>query len=215
MKDAPLQFDEALGAMPLIAILRGLRPEEAEAVAGAIFHAGIGIIEVPLNSPSAFVSIETIAKAVGEKALVGAGTVLTRLDAVRAREAGARLIVSPNMNPDVIAASVELKLASLPGIMTPTEAFGALAAGATALKIFPGELATPASIKALAAVLPDRTRLILVGGVTTETPAAYADAPVAGYGIGSSLYKPGLDAKSVGERAARLVAAMRSLGQRS
>ena len=211
MKDAAQHFDEALGAMPLIAILRGIDPKDAEAVAAAIIGAGIVIVEVPLNSPSAFASIEAIARRFGERALVGAGTVLTRLDAVRAREAGARLIVSPNMNPDVIAATVDLKLASLPGVMTPTEAFGALTAGASALKVFPGELVTPASLRALAAVLPKGTRLVLVGGVTTETPATYAQAPVAGYGIGSSLYTPGLDARIVGERAARFVATMGSL----
>ena len=214
MTKAAQQFDQALTAMPLIAILRGIEPKDAEAVAAAIVGAGIAIVEVPLNSPSAFDSIEAIARRFGERALVGAGTVLTRLDAVRAREAGARLIVSPNMNPDVIAATAELRLASLPGVMTPTEAFGALAAGATALKVFPGELATPASLKALAAVLPKGTRLVLVGGVTTETPAAYAQAPVAGYGIGSSLYTPGIDAATVGERAARFVTTMGSLKQR-
>jgi 2-dehydro-3-deoxyphosphogalactonate aldolase len=205
-------FDAALSAMPIIAILRGIRPEESAEVAEAILAGGISIIEVPLNSPEALRSIGIIARAVADRAVVGAGTVLSAGEVSSACDAGASLILSPNMTPSVIEATRRRQCVSIPGIMTPSEAFSALDAGATALKLFPGELITPAAVHALAAVLPHGTRMILVGGVNADSFACYADAPLAGFGIGSSLFKPGLAARDVGERATRLAAAFRARG---
>jgi 2-dehydro-3-deoxyphosphogalactonate aldolase len=204
-----LAFDQAFATCPLIAILRGLHPNEAAAVGEALVAAGITILEVPLNSPEPYDSIRTLSGVLKGRAVVGAGTVYRRTEVDRVVEAGGTLIVSPNANTEVIAHAKSLGLVSAPGFFTPTEAIAALDAGADVLKIFPGELMTPSGVKALNAILPKGTRMVLVGGVGEASFATYAATPLAGYGIGSSLYAPGVPAQDVGERAARFIAAFR------
>ena len=202
-------FDEKLAALPLIAILRGITPDESLAVGDALVSAGFGIIEVPLNSPDPLISIARMAKHFAGQAVIGAGTVYRVADVDAVHQAGGTLIVSPNCNPAVIARSKELGLISAPGIFTPTEAMTALDAGADVLKLFPGEALNPTIVRGMNAVLPKGTRLVLVGGVTPDTPKQWRDAPIAGYGIGSALYKPGLTAQEVGARARAFVAGVR------
>lgn len=195
---------------PLVAIIRGVTPAEAVEIGRAIFDAGITIIEVPLNSPDPFDSIGRIAQALGEDAVVGAGTVLDPADVGRVRDVGGRLIVSPNTSPQVIAATVEAGMVSCPGFYTPTEAFTALAAGAHALKFFPGEAASPKVVKALRAVIPKDVPLMVTGGVTVESIPGWRDAGANGVGLGSGLYKPGQDAATTADRARTFVAAVSS-----
>jgi 2-dehydro-3-deoxyphosphogalactonate aldolase len=195
------------GYPPLIAILRGIRPEEADAVLEALVADGIGLIEVPLNSPEPLKSIARMVRRAGDRAIVGAGTVLT-VDEVRAvAAAGGRMIVSPNRDDAVIAATKAAGLTSFPGVFTATEALGAIAAGADALKFFPADLLGPAGIRAIAAILPPAVPLLAVGGVDAPNIGDYRKAGIAGFGIGSSLYKPGMSAAEVGRRAAEMVAA--------
>ncbi len=202
-------FEAAFAAMPIVAILRGLEPREAVAVGEALVEAGIRILEVPLNSPRPLDSIAALSKSLGGRASLGAGTVLDpeAVDAVA--EAGGRIIVSPNMDASVIRRTRARGLVSLPGCLTPTEAFAALRAGAHAVKLFPGELVTPSVAKAMAAVLPRGTRLIVVGGVSADTIGAWHGSVVHGFGIGSSLFKPGMTAAEVGGNARALVEAAR------
>jgi len=200
------KFIAAMRQLPLVAILRGLTPEEAPAVGDAIVESGFRLLEVPLNSPRPFESIALLARRFPE-ALVGAGTVLTAQEVRDVHAAGGELIVAPNFNAEVIAEAKRLGLVSLPGVMTPTEAFGALAAGATGLKLFPAELASPAVVKALLAVLPKGTPLMPVGGITPDNMDAWRAAGSTGFGIGSALYKPGKSAAAVREDAQRFVAA--------
>ncbi|MBV8763685.1 MAG: 2-dehydro-3-deoxy-6-phosphogalactonate aldolase [Hyphomicrobiales bacterium] len=201
-------FDEGLAKLPLIAILRGLRPEEAIDVATALFDAGFCILEVPLNSPSPLVSIERIAARFGERLLVGAGTVLDTQEVAQIAEAGARLVVSPNFDAQVVRAAKAHGLVSIPGVATPSEAFAALAAGADALKLFPAEMIAPKVVRSIRAVLPKSTRLIPVGGISPENIPAYREAGADGFGIGSALFKPGVSASEVAAGAAKFVAAM-------
>jgi len=198
---------ETLDALPLIAILRGLTPDEAPAVGDALVEAGFRVLEVPLNSPRPLDSIRILAARFEGRALVGAGTVLTPGAARDTAEAGGRLIISPNADAAVIAETRRLQALSLPGVFTPTEAFAALGAGAHALKLFPAEIAGPAGLKALRAVLPPDTRLYAVGGVAPDTLAPWRRAGASGFGIGSALYKPGMDAAEVGDRARAFVEA--------
>jgi 2-dehydro-3-deoxyphosphogalactonate aldolase len=186
---------------PLIAILRGIEPAEAETIAAVIVEAGFGAIEVPLNSPDPLASIGRIARRWGDRMLVGAGTVLTARDVDAVGAAGAALVVAPNVDPTVIERAVAVGLAVLPGVATVTEAFQALRAGASGLKLFPGEAIPPEAVRAWRAVLPGETELYPVGGVTPERIAPYLSAGVNGFGVGSALYKPGASAKAV-ERAA-------------
>jgi 2-dehydro-3-deoxyphosphogalactonate aldolase len=206
------EFDAAFAQCPIIAILRGLKPSEAVSVGEALVAAGIRVLEVPLNSPQPLDSIRHLREALAGRAVVGAGTVYRESDVDDVAEAGGVLIVSPNANPAVIAHAKRLGLVSAPGVMTPTEAISALDAGADVLKLFPGEVITPAAVRAYAAVMPAGTRLVLVGGVTTANLRDYADTPLAGYGIGSALYKPGLSAAEVGERARAFLAAYAESG---
>jgi 2-dehydro-3-deoxyphosphogalactonate aldolase len=208
-------LDEALEAMPLVAILRGVGPEDAVKIAQRLVDEGISIVEVPLNSPEPYKSIEAIAEAVGERALVGAGTVLTPNQVTRVKAAGGRLIVMPHSDPSVIRAGVAEGLPVVPGVMTPTEAFAALVNGASALKLFPGELIGPKIVKALMAVLPEGTKVIPTGGVDASNLADYWEAGVSGVGVGGALYKPGKSPERVEADARALVAAMQKVRERA
>ena len=196
---------------PLIAILRGVAPADAVAAATAVYDAGIQIIEIPMNSPQPLESIEAVAKALGDRALIGAGTVLETADVPRIADAGAALAVMPNGNPEVISAAVNAGLASLPGIATPTEAFAALNAGAGALKLFPAQLITPAVMRAMQSVLPKNTPLLPVGGIEPESMADYWHQGAAGFGLGSQLYQADFDIDEISRRAARFVEALDEL----
>jgi 2-dehydro-3-deoxyphosphogalactonate aldolase len=199
-------FQAAMQQLPLIAILRGLTPAEAADVGDAIVEPGFRLLEVPLNSPRPLESIARMRERFPQ-ALVGAGTVLNAQQVREVHAAGGQLIVSPNFNAEVIAEAVRLDMVCLPGVMTPTEAFGALAAGATGLKLFPAELASPAVVKALLAVLPAGTPLMPVGGIAPHNMGEWRAAGAAGFGIGSSLYKPGKTAAAVREDATKFVSA--------
>ena len=198
---------------PLVAIIRGVTPAEAEAIGAAIFEAGIRIIEVPLNSPEPLASIERLAKSFGEAALIGAGTVLEPGDVARVREAGGRIIVSPNTFPPVIEAAAAAGLVSLPGYFTPSEGFAALRAGATGLKLFPAEGAAPAVVRAQRAVLPRRVPLLVVGGIGPDDMQPWIDAGADGFGLGSGLYKPGQSAEETAAKARAYVEGVRRLGR--
>ena len=190
----------------IIAILRGIRPEEVLAVADALIGAGITKIEVPLNSPDAIASVAALAERFGDVAVIGAGTVLTPADVDSVVAAGGQLIVSPDANPTVIARTKALGLLSYPGVMTPTECFAALRAGADGLKLFPGSLIGPAGLKALRAVLPEGTEVLAVGGAGPGNFAEWFAAGASGFGIGTALYRPGEGAGEVAARAREIVA---------
>lgn len=199
-------FDRCFATCPLVAIIRGVTPDEVEAIGAAIYDAGIRIIEVPLNSPDPLASIARLSRRFGKQALIGAGTVLTPEAVADVRNAGGRLIVSPNMNPAVIEATVAAGLVSCPGVFTPTEAFAAIASGAHALKLFPAEGASPAVVKAQRAVLPKDVPLIVVGGVKADSMQPWRAAGADGFGLGSGLYVPGQGAEATAENARRYVA---------
>ena len=194
---------------PLVAIIRGVTPGEAEAIAGALYEGGIRIIEVPLNSPQPLDSIRAIARAFGDKAMVGAGTVLKPEDVQRVKDAGGRLIVSPDCNIEVISAAAAVGLVSSPGYFTPSEAFAAIRAGAHSIKLFPAEAASPAVVKSQKAVLPKDLPLIVVGGVTPESVGGWMEAGADGFGLGGGLYKPGQDPRTTLDKARAYVAAAR------
>lgn len=204
------KFQTAASQLPLVAILRGLTPDEAPAIGEAIVEAGFRMLEVPLNSPDPLKSIALLRQRFPQ-ALVGAGTVLEVQQVQAVKDAGGELIVSPDCNREVIAETKRLGMVSLPGILSPTEAFAALAAGASGLKLFPAEAASPAVVKALLAVLPAGTRLMPVGGIAPDNMASWHAAGAAGFGIGSALYKPGKSAAAVAEDALRFAAAYRGL----
>lgn len=197
---------ESLDALPLIAILRGLKPDEAVEVGEAIVAAGFRCLEVPLNSPEPLDSIRRLRQALDGRALVGAGTVLSVAAARAVAEAGGQLVISPNTNVEVIAETKTLGLLSLPGFFTPSEAFAALDSGADALKLFPAEIAGPKGLKAVRAVLPAETRIYPVGGVDPDSMSAWRSAGASGFGIGSAVFKPGQSAEQVGRQAATFVA---------
>ena len=196
---------ESLDALPLIAILRGLTPDEAVDVGEAIVAAGFRCLEVPLNSPEPLDSIRRLRQALDGRALVGAGTVLNVAAAHEVADAGGQLIISPNTNVDVIRETKTLGLLSLPGFFTPSEAFAALDAGADALKLFPAEIAGPKGLKAVRAVLPAATRVYPVGGVDPDSMSAWRSAGASGFGIGSAVFKPGQSAEQVARQAAEFV----------
>lgn len=191
----------------IIAILRGVRPDEVVGIGAALVAAGIDTIEVPLNSPAPLDSIAALARAFGAEARIGAGTVLEASEVAAVKAAGGSLVVSPDMNPEVIAATRAAGLASYPGVMTPTEAFAALRAGATGLKLFPGTLIGPGGLAAIRAVLPAGTRCWAVGGAGPDNFAAWIAAGAYGFGIGTALYRPGLTAEEVRARTDAVVTA--------
>lgn len=202
------KFNEGLQSLPLVAILRGLTPLEAIPIGHVLVNTGWKLIEVPLNSPQPLDSIAALASAFPQ-ALIGAGTVLTPNDVRNVHAAGGQLVISPNFNPAVVSEAVRLGLVCLPGIMTASEAFAALEAGATGLKLFPAEMITPAVVKALCAVLPADTLLFPVGGITRENMRAYLAAGARGFGIGSALYRPGMTAAEVNQNAMDFIASLR------
>jgi 2-dehydro-3-deoxyphosphogalactonate aldolase len=206
--DAPAFFRACFAQCPLVAIIRGVAPDEAEPVGRALIEAGIRIIEVPLNSPDPLDSISRLSRAYGDRALIGAGTVLDVDQVAQVAQAGGRIIVSPSTDAEVIAASVQAGLISSPGYFTPSEAFVALKAGAHALKLFPAEAAPPAVVAAQRAVLPKGVPLIVVGGVTPDSIAAYRAAGADGFGLGGGLYRPGQTPEQVAAKARAYIAAL-------
>ena len=206
---AEADFTRYLADCPLVAIIRGITPDEVVAVGEAILSAGIHIIEVPLNSPHPFESIDRLSQALGDRALVGAGTVLDTLSVARVKDAGGRLVVAPNTNAQVIAAAVQAEMVAAPGYFTPTEAFTALDAGAQALKLFPAEGASPAVLKAQRAVLPRQVPILVVGGVQPGDMAKWREAGANGFGLGSGVYTPGRSPDEVHARAKAYVEATR------
>ncbi len=206
MSHLQARFAAAMDLLPLVAILRGLSPHEAVAIGAALTQAGFVLLEVPLNSPHALDSIGQLARA-HPNALVGAGTVLTPDQVRQVHAVGGQLIVSPHFNAEVLRAALALGMLCLPGVLTPSEAFSALAAGAHGLKLFPAEIATPAGLKALRAVLPPATRVLPVGGINPSNMGPWRAAGADGFGIGSALYRPGKCAAAVHESALEFAAA--------
>jgi 2-dehydro-3-deoxyphosphogalactonate aldolase len=208
-------LQEMLAPLPLIAILRGVRPDEAVAIGGALVEAGFGTIEVPLNSPEPLASIRALADAFGGRALIGAGTVRDPADVARIAAAGGRLVVMPHGDAAVIGAARQRGLLCVPGVATPTEAFAALDAGADALKLFPAEGLPPAVVKAWRAVLPKDVWLLPVGGIRPEGMAPYLAAGANGFGLGSALYRPGMSPAQVAATAGTFADAYDPLGSRA
>lgn len=202
-------LEPLLRELPLVAILRGIRPAEIAAAADALTGAGFRIIEIPLNSPEPLESIRHLAGRPG--LLIGAGTVLSAAEVEAVAAAGGRLMVAPNADREVIAVAKRHGMVALPGVATPSEAFAALAAGADGLKMFPAEILPPKAVKAWRAVLPRAVPLLPVGGITPEGMADYLAAGADGFGLGSALYKPGMSAAALGERARAFAAAWRAL----
>jgi len=195
------ELDQALDHLPLIAILRGIEPDNALAAGTILIDAGFRIIEVPLNSPDPLLSIERLVKAFGDRAIIGAGTVLQSSDIGAVAKAGGRLIVMPHADASLIRKADHLGLFCVPGVATPTEAFAALEAGADALKLFPAEAIPPAAVKAWRAVLQPPIKLLPVGGITPSTMASYIEAGASGFGLGSALFKPDMPTEMIAENA--------------
>jgi 2-dehydro-3-deoxyphosphogalactonate aldolase len=203
-----LALAQAMAQLPLIAILRGLTPAEAPAIGQALVDSGFALMEVPLNSPEPLQSIAALTQ-LFPQALIGAGTVLNTQQVQAVHAAGGRLVVSPNFNPAVVAQALALGMVVLPGVATPSEAFAALDAGAHGLKLFPAEMISPATVKALRAVLPQEAALMPVGGITPDNMAAYRAAGASGFGLGSALFAPGRSAQQVRDSAAEFVRAFK------
>jgi len=208
------RLSEYLSPLPLIAVLRGISPEEITAVAGALADEGFRVLEVPLNSPRPFESIRLLAREFGDRCLVGAGTVIAAADVARVRDAGGKLVVMPHADTAVILEAKALGMVCVPGVATPTEAFAALAAGADGLKMFPAEGLPPGALKAWRAVLPRETLVFAVGGMRPDNLAPYWLAGANGFGTGSNLYAPGADPARVRATAAAYAAGFRALPPR-
>ena len=208
------EWQEFFHRMPLVAILRGLVPEQAVEVGDRLVESGFTTIEVPLNSPDPIESIARLARRHGDSAIIGAGTVLSPDDVAPIADAGGTLVVMPHSDPAVIAEAKRLGMVCAPGVATPTEAFAARAAGADLLKLFPAEQIAPPIVKAWRAVLPDEVPLVPVGGITPDTMAGYWQAGAAGFGLGSALFKPGMTPDEVASRARDFVAAFGRLPAR-
>lgn len=203
-----------LDPLPLIAVLRGITPEEIPAISGALVAEGFRVLEVPLNSPRPFESIRLLANACGEQCLVGAGTVLDLADVARVRDAGGKVVVMPHADTAVIRAAKGQGMVCVPGVATPTEAFAALAAGADGLKMFPAEALPPGALRAWRAVLPRDALVFAVGGIRPDNMGAYWSAGASGFGTGSNLYAPGAGAENVRAAAAAYAAGFRALAVR-
>ncbi|NYT42220.1 2-dehydro-3-deoxy-6-phosphogalactonate aldolase [Sphingomonas sp. R-74633] len=201
-------FDQDFARCPLVAILRGVKPDEVEAIGEELVSAGFTLIEVPMNSPDPLESVARLAKRFAGRAQIGAGTVLTEAQVAAVQGAGGTMIISPNANMKVIAASAAAGLVSLPGIATMSEAFAALDTGATALKLFPAEAANPGILKAMRAVLPKDAKVLPVGGIAPDNMDPWLAAGANGFGLGSALYKVGMSAALVGANARAFVAAL-------
>ncbi|MCM8533806.1 MAG: 2-dehydro-3-deoxy-6-phosphogalactonate aldolase [Lentisphaeraceae bacterium] len=197
--------------LPIVAILRGIKPEDAVAVTQSLYDAGIRIVEVPLNSPEPFLSIEKIVAQFGDKMLVGAGTVLTIEQVQKLHDLGGKLVVSPNMNPEVIQLSNELNMQSFPGVMTVTEAISAIDAGASGLKLFPGNIVGMNFIKAAKAILPKKLPILAVGGVDDQNILDWQKAGADGFGLGSSLYKPKMTLDEIYKQALSVVNKLKAI----
>lgn len=202
-----------LDSLPLVAILRGIRPDEALAVGNALVDAGFRVIEVPMNSPQPLESIRVLSEALGQRCLIGAGTVLQPEQVTEVAAAGGKLIVMPHADTRVISAAKRAGLYCVPGVATPTEAFAAVQAGADAIKLFPAELLTPPVLKAWRAVMPRDLPMLPVGGISPENMAPYIAAGANGFGLGSALYAPGRDANDVGRRARAFAHAWKTLAE--
>jgi 2-dehydro-3-deoxyphosphogalactonate aldolase len=205
------RFAAAMSDLPLVAILRGVRPDEAVDLGTSLYESGFRLIEVPLNSPNPMDSISALRRALPEDALVGAGTVRSVSQIEQLVGSGGELVVMPHADSSLIRAVKSAGLLCVPGIVTPTEAFAALDAGADALKIFPADLVTPAILKAIRVVLPNETRLLPVGAITPHNMQAYFDAGADGFGLGSALFKPGMTVQQTGDNARAFVAAWRAM----
>ncbi len=206
-----MTFADAVSGCGLIAILRGITMPEVEAVGHALYDAGVRVAEIPLNSPEPFASIQKMGAVFKGRLIVGAGTVLSIEDVDRLKAHGGEISVSPDCNEGVIARAKELGMVPLPGVFTPTEAFAAIRAGAMHLKLFPAEAASPTTVKAWRAVLPRHVKLYAVGGITPANMQGWVDAGVAGFGIGSNIYKQGASAADVARSATQFVAAWNAL----
>lgn len=204
-----MNLSEALKQSPLVAILRGISPGEAEEIGDILIDAGFRMIEVPLNSPQPFDSIERLARRFGDSALIGAGTVVEHQQVKKLADSGGRLMVSPNFDAGVVSTAKAAGMVALPGVATPTEAFAALRAGADGLKLFPAEMMPPSVVRAMVSVLPKGAILLPVGGITPDNMAPYRAAGAAGFGIGSALYKPGVSIADLKATAKRFVDAAR------
>ena len=201
-------FDAAFARCPLVAILRGVKPDEVVAIGEALVDAGFTLIEVPLNSPDPLESIARLAGALKDRAVIGAGTVLDTASVAAVENAGGTLIIAPNADVTMIAEAARRGLVAIPGIATPTEAFAALKAGAAALKLFPAEAFAPAVIKAIRAVLPSDVRILPVGGIAPDSMKPWTTSGAAGFGLGSALYKPGMSAADVAANAHAFITAL-------
>ncbi|HLO94477.1 MAG TPA: 2-dehydro-3-deoxy-6-phosphogalactonate aldolase [Burkholderiaceae bacterium] len=207
---SPNRFDAACAALPLVAILRGVTPDEVLPIGRALYDAGFRLIEVPLNSPEPLDSIARLVQDLPGDALIGAGTVLDKAGVLGVQQAGGQLIVMPHADVDLVTLAKAEGLFCVPGAATPTEAFACAAAGADAVKLFPAELIAPPVVKAMRAVLPKTLRLLPVGGITPEGMSAYRRAGADGFGLGGALYAPGFGATEVADRARAFASAWRS-----
>ncbi|MCK5444908.1 MAG: 2-dehydro-3-deoxy-6-phosphogalactonate aldolase [Rhodospirillaceae bacterium] len=204
-------LQECLEIMPLVAVLRGIEPDQAEEVGLALLEAGFSIMEVTLNSPKPMQSIRRMSEVIGDRALVGAGTVLSVSGVYDVIDAGGNLIVMPHTDTDVIKAAKESECIVLPGVMTPSEAFAAIGAGADGLKLFPAEVMTPAALKAMRAVLPKNIPVLAVGSITPDNMAAYWKVGANGFGLGGALFSPGKSTEQISSDAKRFVDAVNAL----
>lgn len=203
-------IESHLEQMPVVSIIRGVRPDEVEQIGKALFGAGIRIIEVPLNSPTPFESIRILSETLGSSCTIGCGTLVNIEDAERVSQAGGKVAVTPNTNPDIIRRAIELGMIPMPGWATPSEAFAAYQAGARYLKLFPAGSYGSGHVKAVKAVLPDDAKVLAVGGVGAHNAAEWLEAGIDGFGIGSELYKPGFTASEVHNRAIEIVSKINS-----